>query len=201
MQESIEGGSSSSSSAVMMPGGALRLLLWGDVEGSFNLFQESLNRAVVKFGSFDACICVGNFFGHVSSTKYAVEHISILERVRTLLPEQLAVSQVFIFDQPTTQDSLGGELQQKYPSDLTPLTDHFTLLPARGCSVILDNLRIATCAHPPHFAPDVNRLANQTNPPSDWTVVDLCLVSAWPENIQAGLTGEELLTLQSNCAL
>lgn len=283
----------------------LRLLLWGDVCGAFGGFMEALARAVTKFGSFDACLCVGEFFGHTASTRFAQTHVSLIDRVRALLPPSFAsggsigsmsagvtpanthlmtvassspgvnftnhanssvgvtassgggpgsnitspqLPHIYILDQPSAEDSVGAELQRAYPQGIPCITDLFSLLPSRGCSTIANSLRVATCSHPPfplsraaeeersistHGTRDSRGVHDRTGGPlglqslhphrtpdalaarfgspeassvsaavpPHWDVVDLCLVTAWPENIQAGLKGDELVNLQNIQAL
>lgn len=117
---------------------AIRVLLWGDVSGCFSTFEESVERAgdpiihfdnnlttADKYGAFDACICLGDFFGPI---QYTDTDRDIRARLREILPRSLAIPTCWILDQPPSPQTFGAELRELLAMNELPSRLMFILM-------------------------------------------------------------------------
>lgn len=165
-----------------MAASSRRILLWGPIRGALATFRDALRLAVAKYGHFDVCFCIGDFFGRLAVVTDE-ENDDILARVCEILPTQLSVP-VVILDRPRS-GSLGAKLRSAFPHGEIVLNDQFTLLPHIGCTTI-SGLRVAFCS-----GEDTDKI---TEIPE---VIDICLFTAWPSTVKNGLDSHEQEIIES----
>ncbi|XP_033010315.1 CWF19-like protein 1 isoform X2 [Lacerta agilis] len=164
----------------MAPGGALRVLVCGDVEGRLGSLYSRVQAVQSKSGAFDLLLCVGNFFGSAQDPEW--------EEYQT--GAKKAPIQTYVLG------ANNSETAQCFPdASGCELAENITYLGRKGVFSGASGLQIAYLSGtestggeptPAHCfsTKDVTDLKTSLLSTSKFKGVDILLTSSWPKGVE-----------------
>ncbi|XP_034994563.1 CWF19-like protein 1 isoform X3 [Zootoca vivipara] len=164
----------------MAPGGALRVLVCGDVEGRLGSLYSRVQAVQSKSGPFDLLLCVGNFFGSAQDPEW--------EQYQT--GAKKAPIQTYVLG------ANNSETAQCFPdASGCELAENITYLGRKGVFSGASGLQIAYLSGtestggeptPAHCfsTKDVTDLKTSLLSTSKFKGVDILLTSSWPKGVE-----------------
>ncbi|XP_053234340.1 CWF19-like protein 1 isoform X3 [Podarcis raffonei] len=164
----------------MAPGGALRVLVCGDVEGRLGSLYSRVQAAQSKSGPFDLLLCVGNFFGSAQDPEWQEYQAGAKK----------APIQTYVLG------ANNSETAQCFPdASGCELAENITYLGRKGVFSGASGLQIAYLSGtestggeptPAHCfsTKDVTDLKTSLLSASKFKGVDILLTSSWPKGVE-----------------